>query len=748
MAMTRRKFLKDAGIGSLILMAWQSGLLSSEDVREIEEAIARGDESWTSSVCQQCPGACGIRVRKLGGWPVSIVGNPLHPINRGTLCPKGVSGILSFYDPDRLRSPLKRTGERGSGKWEKISWEEALNLVANELGRLREQKTPHQFAVLGGRYRGLMRGLFERFLKAYGSPNYLDNSFAAWQGPVEALARSQGISGEPKYDLANAHYLLSFSAPLLEAGTSPVENLRGWGEFRRGRSEHRGKVVQIEPRLSITGAKADEWVPIQAGNEGWLALGIAHIILREDLYDDSFLGEHSLGFSSFKSLVLENYPPQTITELTGVPIDTIIRLAREFAASRPALAVSARIDPRDQAAIHTLNALVGSIGTPGGVLVPVEPEPPALPEPQLMQSAAESERTAKQGLGKIRRIAGEPYPLQVLFFYYTNPLFSNPGTEKLRETFAKIPLLVSFSPFFDETAAFSDLILPDHNYLERRQDVPASTQTGSPLIGLAQPAHSPLHNTRHTGDFLLQLAHKLGDPIASALPWENFEAVLQEEWKAIFESQKGDLFGGEFESTWTSFLVRSGWWSPSYGSLEEFRTQLRVKGGWWNPSDSYQEWGRVFPHPSGKYEFPALKDLPTLAPRRNEALPLLLHVYPLMALTGGRNANQAWLADIAGPQLQTGWKTWCEINPETARKLGIADNDEIWVESLEGKIKVTARWYDGIHPEVVGMPFGFGHTAVGRWAKGIGENPRKIQESDPEAELPRERITRVRVYKA
>ncbi|MBI2982123.1 MAG: molybdopterin-dependent oxidoreductase, partial [Deltaproteobacteria bacterium] len=349
MTISRREFLKDAGIGSLILLAWQSGLLSASELAGIEEALARGDEQWITSVCQQCPGACGIRVRKLGGWPVAVAGNPFHPVNRGTLCPKGVAALLSLYDPDRIRSPLKRDGERGSGKWQKISWDEALSEVAASLAKIRGAKEPHRVGVMGGRYRGLMRKLFERFLEAYGSPNYIDNSFASWQGPVEAIEKIHGVAVEPKYDFENSRYLLSFAAPLLEAGSSPVENLRAWGGFRRGHrvaEEYRGRVVQVETRHSVTASKADEWIPLKAGSEGWLALGIASVILREDLYDGYFLGEQTTGFGNFRSILLENYSPQTASEITGVPIDTIIRLAREFASTKPALAVSGRLDPR------------------------------------------------------------------------------------------------------------------------------------------------------------------------------------------------------------------------------------------------------------------------------------------------------------------------------------------------------------------------------------------------------------------
>lgn len=743
MAITRREFLKDLGIGSAVLAAWQSGLLSAAEMMEIEEALQRGEENWVTSVCQQCPGACGIRVRKIGPWPVAIAGNPLHPINHGTLCPKGVAGLQAFYDPDRIRSPLKRVGGRGEGKWEKITWEEAIAAVAGELKRLRDGGEPQKLAVVGGRYRGLMRTLFERFLEAYGSPNYIDNSFASWQGPVEALEKTHGIAVEPKWDLARTRYLLSFGTPLLDAGTSPVENLRGWAEMRRGEAQ-RGRVVQIESRFSITAAKADEWIPINPGREGWLALGIIHVLLKEDLYDGYYLGDHTAGFNNFKNLVLENYSHQTISEVTGLPVDTIIRLAREFAATKPALAICGRIDPRDQIAIHALNALVGSINIPGGVLIPRGPETKAFPSVERDPIALEGLAKGKTGL-----VTGGTYPLGAVFFYYTNPLFSNPQPEKIKEALAKIPFLASFSPFMDETTAFCDLILPDHTSLERWQDVPASTMQGFPLVGLSQPVRAPLHETRHTGDLLLDLARSLGDPVAKALPWGSFEAFLREGLQGFFESQKGDLFGTEFESTWTSFLSRGGWWSPSYGDFEEFQKLLKERGGWWDPIYFYEDWARVFRNESGRFEFPALKDLPTVTPKGEEDFPLVLKSFPLMALTGGRNAGQAWLADIAGPHLQTGWKTWAEINPETARKLGIKEDEEVWVESPEGKIKGTARLYEGIHPDVIGVPLGFGHTAMGRWARGIGENPRKIQGTEQgRAEMPREGVTRVKVYKA
>ena len=228
--------------------------------------------------------------------------------------------------------------------------------------------------VLGGKYRGLMRSLWERFLEAFGSPNYIDNQFQ-WEGtPIEGLFLTQGIHSSPAYDLENVQYLLSFGSGLLESYWSPVQALMAYGHFRRGRPEQRGKLVQIEPRLSITGIKADEWIPIQPGTEGILALGIAHMIIKEGLYNKDFISNQTFGFESwtdengkehlgFKEFVLSEYEPNLVSKKTGVPVDTIIRLAREFATNRPSLAIGYRDRPFHQMAVSVLNGLTGNIDT-------------------------------------------------------------------------------------------------------------------------------------------------------------------------------------------------------------------------------------------------------------------------------------------------------------------------------------------------------------------------------------------------
>jgi anaerobic selenocysteine-containing dehydrogenase len=263
----------------------------------------------------------------------------------------------------------------------------------------------------------------------------------------------------------------------------------------------------------------------------------------------------------------------------------------------------------------------------------------------------------------------------------------------------------------------------------------------------------------------------LGGEIEKAFPWNDFKEVLLYGIKGVFDAKRGDTFGLQFEQAWTRLLERGGWAAPSYKTFEEFWKQLQEKGGWWDPIYDFKEWDRVFRTPSKKFEFyaqtlaqilsPAIsqekKDssfLPHWEESRNEAdqkiYPFHLHTFRTMALTGSRNANQPWLQSIAGEHLFERWETWVEVNPETAKRLEIGDEDLVWVESPKGKIKVRARLYKGAMPDVVSIPFGEGHVSGGGWSKGLGENPYRIlhEALDPLTGFPINESTRVKIYKA
>jgi anaerobic selenocysteine-containing dehydrogenase len=755
------------------------------------------EEYWSTGICLQCPSGCGLRIRSVNGWPVKLEGIKDYPINRGHLCPKGQAGLQVLYDPDRIRHPLKRKGKRGEGNWEKISWEEAIASVTQRLKMLREQGKPEGLMVWGGRYRGHMAELMDRFLEAYGSPNQFGSTERGSEGVLAGHFFTMGLREYLALHWEEVNYIVSFGAALLEASRPTLRNLWGYGYFRRGRPGKRGKLVQVEPRFSVTASKADQWISIRPGSDGALALGMAHWIIRENKYDHDFVQNHTFGFEDwrgpdgrthmgFKTLVLKDYSPKQVSSLTGIPEETIVRIAQEFSTFRPSVAVSGRgvgmqtNGTYSQMAIDSLNALVGSVDSPGGLLR--QRKPPFQKWPSVQKDSA-----ALKGLSRPRidgagsmpfPFAGElpstlpekllkgAYPVEVLFTYYTNPLFSLPEPEAMRTALERIPLIVSFSPFMDETTLISDLVLPDGTYLERWQDDHVEPGLGFPMFGLRSPAiHPLLHDVRNTGDVLIQIAKGLGGSVSRSFPWKDFQEALKEAIKGVFMSKQGSIRAKDFEEFWSALIERGGWWNPPY---------------------FFGQWKKKFHTPSGKFEFFSLamenglmeaskrssKNLDQILgelkietrgdsaflphyekPRSagdEKAYPLKLINYKLMTMAEGRGANQPYLQEIIGPNLYERWESWVEIAPETAEKLGIQDQDLVWIESPVGKVKVKARLFPGTQPECIHIPYGQGHTAYGRWAKGRGVNPNDlfVKEYDYLGGFPSFYSTRVKVYKA
>ncbi|MFQ5750370.1 MAG: molybdopterin-dependent oxidoreductase [bacterium] len=582
---TRRNFLKITGlIGSSVALGTgcrptpvtQALGRAGENRHEVE------GEKWFKSICLQCPGGCGIQVKVINGNAVKIEGNPIYPTNQGRLCPKGQAGLQVLYDPDRIKGPMKQVGKRGSDHWLTITWEEAISTIAERLKKNRQAGRPHTLAIMGGRYRGSMHDLMQRFLQAYGSPNDLGHSSILSDGTKLAHYFTQGWAHYAAYDWENVNYLLCFGGSLLEAWRPTTMLLRMYGHMRRGRPGYRTKIVYIDPRFSVTASKADEWITINHGTDCSLALGIAHVLITENLYNRSFIETHTFGFEDwtdeegtthlgFKNMVLEDYAPETVAETTGVPVETIVRIAREFAETKPAFAAGERgVSMQsngvfNRMAIHALNALVGSIDIPGGVLR--QRRPPYQPWPEIILDVI-----AKQGLAMPRTdsagtprfpfaaniyaafpqniIQGEPYPLDTLFLYYTNPLFSAPQVARYYQALSQIPFIVSFSPFMDEATAYADLILPDHTYLERWQDDEIDPSVGFPLFGIRQPVVKPLYNTMNTADVMIKLAEAIGGSVAEAFPWEIYQEMIKYRVRNLFKAQEGSITAQEFDQFW------------------------------------------------------------------------------------------------------------------------------------------------------------------------------------------------------
>jgi len=790
----RRDFLKTAS-GLLGGGLAGCGLGGKPILRRVQGGPLKGAVETVRSVCLQCPAACGILVKKVDGIPVHIRGNPDYPTNRGGLCPKGVAGLQVLYDPDRIKGPLRRVGSRGAGKWRPVAWEEVIAEIAKRLALIRKEAGPHTVAFMGGRYQGGMEPLVRQLLHAYGSPNDLGNGSVGSDGTKLALEMTQGIFDYPGFDWEHTNYVLSFGTSWLEAYRPTAYLLRAFGHLRRGRPGSRAKLVQIDTRFSLTGAKADEWIPIRTGTDAALALGIAHVLVTEELYDKEFVAEHTAGFldwedeagphMGFRRHVLEGYPPERVAEITGIEAKRVVRLAREFAERQPGFAVGERGTSMQsnglytRMAIHSLNALVGSINRPGGVLVqqeaPLRPLPPvrldAVAERGLAQPRIDGAGSRRYPLARevSQELAdavlrGKPYALEALFLYYTNPIFSRMNGEDFRLALARIPLLVSFSPFMDDTTRYCDFVLPDHTYLERWQEVSILPSVGYPVVGVRQPVTEPLYDTRHTGDVLLEIGKALGGAVAEALPWTSYRELMAFRIGGIASVKGGSI---------------------SASSEKSFVGKVEKAGGWWDPRERFLPWDQVLRTPSGRFEFhasalrarleslrrPGEKTdellaelgvaargdeafLPHYEPMRlhgdPERYPLLLNSFKTMPHAEGRGANQPILQEIAGVHLFERWGTWLEIHPATARRLGVEDGATVWLESPRARVRVRARHYGGALPEVVNMPFGGGHRGYGRWADELGVNANDIlvRDDDRLAGMAAYFGTRVRVTRA
>jgi anaerobic selenocysteine-containing dehydrogenase len=790
--LSRRDFLKLGGAtaGAAAGLAALKNFYAARASGGIKTAA---EERVVASTCHLCSAGCGILVRVADGKVVKLEGNPMHPVNQGALCPKGQAAPELLYNPDRLTSPLKR--DRATGQWTPIQWAEAIQLTADKLNALREAGHPERAVLMHGDTRGQMRSFLTRFIQAVGSPNVVSHESLNVAAAKLGVYLTQGIYALPAYDLENANYVIAFGASLLEAGTNPQRTISGYTFLRRGRAT-RGKVVVIDPRQSITASKADEWVPINPGTDAALALGMANVIIKSGLVDADFVKNYCFGFDNFvagggerkgfRDFVLENYDPQRVEQITGVPSTTIARLAGEFAGNAPAVAIlpgkggllnGGFGGVYTAMAVHLLNALVGSIEKEGGVLtqqyMPCV-EYPKLPSDSVAAKGLQTERIDGAGskfpLGRnsYQSVADailEGAPVEALFLYDANPVFETPGGKRFADALAKVPLVVSFSSFLDETAELADLVLPEPTFLERWGDDHIEG-LGYPGVSLYQPVIEPLYDTMNTGDFFLKVAEAMGGTVAKAFPWKSYEEVLQFRLKDI---------GAE----WDLLKELGVWYNPAYRFAKRGSQQWKEKvvgAGRLNaPRDGYFDLysrelncylggmkkdelarlgitltgdGANLPH----YEPTAFIGDPSTGSGQGEAeYPFLLNVITLTSL-GPRSeaANMPTFQEISGMTVRETWDSWLEMNPHSAAQLGLQENDWVNIESPFGRIRTRVKWVAGLRPDVVNMPFNQGHTAVGRYAKGRGVNGLEIMNpaSEPLTGLASFTNTRVKVSKA
>jgi anaerobic selenocysteine-containing dehydrogenase len=528
--MDRRDFIKLTAVTGAGATLASCGNPEHQLIRFVpDDDIVPGIAEFKPSVCPLCRAGCGLSVRVMdadvdtvrngqaGVVKMAVAkkleGDAKHPISQGGLCPRGQAAIQITYHPDRLTHPMKRTGARGTGEYKEVTWDEAIAELTAQLNALADARDQKSLVLLARPRRSRRLELFAEFLSRFGAPAPIGFELFAEDVLRRANLMSFGHEQLPTFDLARTNFVLAFGADFLGTWNSPVSQNAGYGAMRQSRQAHggtRAKFVHVEPRMGLTAASADEFVPAKPGTEGVLALGLAHIILRNKLRPADGAAKAGAAIDGW-SAGLADFKPENVEKITGVSALRLERLAHELVEFRPSVAMIGGAPLAhtnglfNALAVNALNGLLGAVEQPGGVF--------------FTPGVAHSPVTSHQPPAPGQQVA------KVLLLDEANPVFASPKAWKVRESLDKVPFIASFGSFIDETSIHADLILPDHSFLETWVDSMPESGALEAVRSVAGPAMKPIHNTRSTPDVVIEVAGKLKSPVA--LPWKTYEELLK-----------------------------------------------------------------------------------------------------------------------------------------------------------------------------------------------------------------------------
>lgn len=799
--MGRRMFLRSATTAAaLSAIAGRAQQPTVPDSRSLSRNAkgrrqwGRDVGEWIPSCCNMCGGQSGILVQVVNGVVTKIEPNHWNPNNYSnistdffdgyteqygcsegaSICAKGHAGIMQLYDPDRVRTPLKRGNpDKSPGsdpQWQEVSWEQALTEIAAKLKDMRDAGDAHKLLWISEDHS--FTHVQQDFCKLYGTPNYGMHSNLC---DVARKASFKSVMGHdrPLADFIQSKYILLF-------GWNPTSAIK-WVYLPRilTRGIERGaRLVVVDPYLSDTAAKAHEWVAIRPGTDGALALAMCHVIIAERLYDEEFVKTWTVGFDQFAAHVRDKTPGWA-AEITGIPEDKIQRLAREVATIKPAC-VDVWSGPGQHSngvqggrAIAALIALIGGYDRPGTMVIPdkqgnkhMEVAPDETAKRTLAQPRFDELNRFPLGHSsgvycKLFENLAEgkgPYRPKMLMCIFQNPMMAVPGSQVVAKALAQLETLVVIDTMMSETTQFADYVLPGTTYLER-YDLNSHWVTW-PVLGLRQPVVKPIFGQLAEYETVVSLGRRIGlrdgsgkdffaigpttgRPIEDLTTWyEDYLsnellqgapkislAQLKELPGAVWVSSKGTAYE-KYAAPLTDAQLETAWFD---GVREREGTAIYDK-----PKDSGGKrigtviGGRAvkgFGTPSGKVEFFAksldgkldasgkrVNPLPVYEPRDwqpSVEYPYYLINWKEASHTHSRTQNNQLLLELKPNNPLV-------VHPTTAAKHGLKTGDTVMVVSPHGRTKATVRVSERIHPEVVGLQHGFGHTALGRNAKGRG----------------------------
>jgi thiosulfate reductase/polysulfide reductase chain A len=663
------------------------------------------------SLCFMCSVRCPIKVRVVDGQVRWIEGNPHVAGMEGSLCPRGAAGINMLYDNERLKSPLIRDGDRGSGKWRKATWDEALDYIAGRLKKVIDAYGGHS-VVLGERTQ-LATHVSKTFLKAIGSPNHFTHD-ALCKGSVNTACRSLFgyTDAQISMDYKNTRHIVLYGRNIFEAvSVKEVNNLTA--ALEKG-----AKLTYIDPRVSVTATKADRYWMIRPGTDLALNYALIHVILKEQLYDAAYVDRWVHGLPQLQEFV-EPYTPQWAEQETGIAADEMVALAREISQDKPRVifhfgyrGASYTNEIYQRRSILILNALMGSIEAKGGLFFkkgpgvvdgqPARKLPEVMKFPKIKVPRFDKVGTPDfplpdpaHGVGQMlpQAILNEdPYPIKALIAYRFEPLGSIPDTGMMLKALEALDLVVTIDINFSDIAWYSDVILPESTYLERTDSVQQANGL-KPQMFLRKQTVPPRYDTREGAMILKQIGERIG--IGKYFPYASMEELVA--WQLEGTGFAMEDFGAK---GFVAYAKDPIFWDRKDG--------LKLKT------------------PSEKIEFKSslLEDVGY--PSFPEYTPMERPTEDRFRLVTGRVAlhthlstqNNPYLNEIVGENV-----LW--INNARAKHLGIENGDLVSVSSRTGSGQIRAFVTDLIHPETVFMLHGFGHqvkAASRSYNKGLSDS--------------------------
>ncbi|MBI9112504.1 menaquinone reductase molybdopterin-binding-like subunit QrcB [Maridesulfovibrio ferrireducens] len=608
------------------------------------------------------PSPCSLTVKSVGGSPYVVKGNVENEMSKGGVDAISAGGAQLLYSPSRVNGPMKKVAD---GKYESISWEEAEKMLSEKLSAVKGQAG--KLAIVSGDATGTSSEVLSAFAAGMGSSDcYL------MPGDEQAAAvalDNMGGSGQIGYDLDNSDFVLFIGADAMNSWGSVVRNQRVYSEMRPTGEDLKSVYVYAGPFLNSTASSSDKWIPVAPGTGAIFSLGLAYHMLN------SGSSASASDFADFKTLVMSRFTPDKVEKAIGVAPGVMAGLAKQLMSASAPLVISGSEFGQGAGAVDiiaatALNMLLGRVGEKGGMKLLAD-------LPLAVDSAvSRTELSSRDFAGYLAAVASDKVKApEVLLAYEANPVYAMPQADTMAAAIAKVPFLVSFSTWMDETASKADLIMPNPHSFERFDDAQTPYGVGVAMLSACAPVTEPIYNGKSTIDVVLGVASGLGIDLG----YESAEAVLQ---------AKAEKAGADWDSLVGGAAFVSD--STESGSLK-FAASVLSK------AVAMPKGGEIALAPYAKLNVGS----------STVAIP------PLNCVT------------ISKFELQ-GKDLFVQINGVTAKKLNVSEGSKVKLTGTGGECVARVHINEGVMNDVIAAPLGFGHTAWDVFSRGKGDNISKI----------------------